>query len=151
MTGSPPPSWRAPLFLQREQMTRNNGSLWRREGRATQLTQKKTTKKTERWIERVWCSTHFSSFVFDPWCPAGPLSASGGRPGSLALQPHYQLICHSNGEWHTRHCAWMGTIWQHLPAHSFPRVETKRDAALHDEWGGSLHGRRRPERAYARG
>lgn len=92
--------------------------------RCTDGTKQTVTSVSPRWI---WCATHFSSFVFDPWCPAGPLSASRGCPGSLALLPHYQLICHSNGEQHTRHCAWMGTIWQHLPAHSFPSVETKRE------------------------
>lgn len=91
-------------------------------------TKQTVTSVSPHWIWCFWVFVffHFSCFVFDPWCPAGPLSASRGRPSSLALLPHYQLIYHSDGEQHTCHCAWMGTIWQHLPARSFPRVETKR-------------------------
>lgn len=60
--------------------------------------------------------------VFDSGCPAGLPSASPCHPSSLDLLPHYQLIYYSNGKLLTCHCAWMGTIWHHLPAHSFSRV-----------------------------
>lgn len=82
------------------------------------------------------CSSSWSLIHSDQLLHPVPVSST---PSSLALLPHYQLIYFSNGKLHTHHCAWMGTIWPHLPAHSVSRVQRKGGSTLKwvsTEWMG---------------